>query len=728
MAKTAIGTEKSAYGSWIGTDDWRSWVGITVTSETDTTATIKVRGWMDVGTYGSSTGNGNVQGWVGYSIGSGAKTWDPSGSTGTYIDPFSPNSGWYFNNGKTWTITKTTSEQTIKGYADVEGVTGFYSGYKSLATASVVIAAKAITSYTVSYDKNGGSGSVPSSQTKTKGTALTLSNSPLPTRTGYTFLGWNTSKTASSATYCTGTDHSSNRSYTTDANATMYAIWRLNTYTITYNANGGTGAPAAQTKNHGQALTLRTTQPTRNGYAFLGWSTSSTATTAAYTAGGTLPATINQNTILYAVWSRTITYNGNGNTGGSTTASTATGNTALTIKTNGFTKTHWDFSKWNTKADGTGTDYNAGVTYTGGSITLYAIWTPKTEYTISYHIQSGVVEEVTGLPEDQIKYHGETLKLTTDVPQREDSSTGVQYFFNKWSTSSNPSTTGTLYSSGGNFTANQTTSLYATWTSDPSEVVYTYTFNANGGSWPSDYEANWPAGGTTGTYPTISKVHKNTATLPSVTPQRTNYIFTGWALEEDADWHSVTEGESFYLAGGTCNEQQDTIFYAVWTPIPYNIIFNTNAPLDNDNNPYPVYNMPITPQIKRYEEDFTIPSNIPYVENYNFRFWSTAINPTEEQIENANTDENSIWIYHPEDIYTENASLTLYPVWELADFVHIQIYIGETVPQYGWIDLYSQNEWDKGIYYEDAGANSAHIMWFAHSKLQALKFKIDDGT
>jgi uncharacterized repeat protein (TIGR02543 family) len=73
-------------------------------------------------------------------------------------------------------------------------------------------------------------------------------------------------------------------------------------YTITYNANGGSGAPAAGKKVHGDAFTLSSTKPTRTGYTFQGWSTSSTATTATYSAGGTLPATTNANTTLYAVW------------------------------------------------------------------------------------------------------------------------------------------------------------------------------------------------------------------------------------------------------------------------------------------------------------------------------------------------------------------------------------------------------------------------------------------
>jgi len=75
------------------------------------------------------------------------------------------------------------------------------------------------------------------------------------------------------------------------------------TYTITYDANGGTGAPASQTKTYGTALTLSSTKPTRSGYEFLGWSTSSSATTAAYTAGGSYTA--NASATLYAVWSKT---------------------------------------------------------------------------------------------------------------------------------------------------------------------------------------------------------------------------------------------------------------------------------------------------------------------------------------------------------------------------------------------------------------------------------------
>lgn len=74
------------------------------------------------------------------------------------------------------------------------------------------------------------------------------------------------------------------------------------TYTVSYDANGGTGAPESQTKTHGVTLTLSSHRPTRNGYTFLGWSKSSTATTAAYSAGGSYTA--NSSVTLYAVWQK----------------------------------------------------------------------------------------------------------------------------------------------------------------------------------------------------------------------------------------------------------------------------------------------------------------------------------------------------------------------------------------------------------------------------------------
>ena len=211
-------------------------------------------------------------------------------------DTFSISSGggsWVWANiggTKTFRITMPTSGQakTINFSAGIN--TGINPSYIS---ASGSYTLSAVTwQWTVSYNANGGSGA-PASQTKTYGTNLTLS-SVKPTRTGYTFLGWSTSSTATSATYAAG------GTYTENAGATLYAVWKINTYTISYNANGGSGAPASQTKTYGTNLTLSSVKPTRTNYNFLGWSTSSSATTAQYAAGGTY--TSNAAATLYAVW------------------------------------------------------------------------------------------------------------------------------------------------------------------------------------------------------------------------------------------------------------------------------------------------------------------------------------------------------------------------------------------------------------------------------------------
>lgn len=157
---------------------------------------------------------------------------------------------------------------------------------------SFTVNVPAWTSYSIKYNANGGSGA-PSSQTKWKDQTLTLSSTK-PTRTGYSFLGWSTSSTATSATYSAG------GSYTANAAATLYAVWKANTYTVKYNANGGTGAPANQTKTYGKTLTLSSTKPTRTNYNFKGWGTSASATTVSYAAGASY--TTNAAITLYAVW------------------------------------------------------------------------------------------------------------------------------------------------------------------------------------------------------------------------------------------------------------------------------------------------------------------------------------------------------------------------------------------------------------------------------------------
>lgn len=146
--------------------------------------------------------------------------------------------------------------------------------------------------WTVSYNANGGSGA-PASQTKTYGSNLTLSSTK-PTRTGHTFLGWSTDKNATTATY------QPDGLYTSNSGATLYAVWKINTYTVSYDANGGSGAPGSQTKTYGATLTLSKTKPTRTNYNFKGWSKDKSATSPTYSAGGVY--TEDAAVTLYAVW------------------------------------------------------------------------------------------------------------------------------------------------------------------------------------------------------------------------------------------------------------------------------------------------------------------------------------------------------------------------------------------------------------------------------------------
>lgn len=194
---------------------------------------------------------------------------------------------------KTYTYNRGTTATTYKVYAKYSGIDMIPSGTMYANTTYTV---PKLASYTVTYNANGGTGA-PSSQTKWFGTALKLSTSK-PSRTGYTFQGWATSSGG-------GVSYAAGASYTANANITLYAVWKAVTYTVTYNANGGTGAPSSQTKTHGVTLKLSTVKPTRTNYTFLGWATSASATAKQYDSGGNYTA--NQKVTLYAVWSLAYT-------------------------------------------------------------------------------------------------------------------------------------------------------------------------------------------------------------------------------------------------------------------------------------------------------------------------------------------------------------------------------------------------------------------------------------
>ena len=126
-----------------------------------------------------------------------------------------------------------------------------------------------LSTYSVTYNSNttAAVGNMPTAQTKVESKTLKLSTNT-PTRTGYTFAGWATSSSGNVA-YSVGSN------YTADGAVTLYAKWTPITYTVAYNANGGSGSMASVSHTYDVAKNLTSNAFTKTGYKFLGWATSS---------------------------------------------------------------------------------------------------------------------------------------------------------------------------------------------------------------------------------------------------------------------------------------------------------------------------------------------------------------------------------------------------------------------------------------------------------------------
>jgi uncharacterized repeat protein (TIGR02543 family) len=164
-------------------------------------------------------------------------------------------------------------------------------------------------------------------------------------------------------------------SYTSATADTSFPVTANPAYVVSFNGNGSTsGATAPETDNVPSALTLNGF--VRTGYTFSGWNTVAIGTGTSYADGATYP--FGAATTLYAQWTANpayvVSFNGNGSTSGATAPETDNVPSALTL--NGFVRTGYTFSGWNTVAIGTGTSYADGATYPfGAATTLYAQWT-----------------------------------------------------------------------------------------------------------------------------------------------------------------------------------------------------------------------------------------------------------------------------------------------------------------------------------------------------------------
>ncbi len=279
-------------------------------------------GWNSEGAYYEIWCDGQMQsGWTTFSVSSGGGSWvwttigtktfritmDQSGAAknvnvganiNTGVNPSRIDTGTVFG----CTLPAVTWQWTVNYNADQSGAaknvnvganinTGVNPSRIDTGTVFGCTLPAVTWQWTVNYNANGGSGA-PYSQIKNYGSTLKLSSSK-PTRTGYIFQGWATSSGG-------GVAYSPGASYTANSGVTLYAVWKKITYSVKYDANGGTGAPAAQTKSYGDTLKLSTTKPTRNLYNFLGWGTSAASTTVAYAPGANY--TKNEAVTLYAIW------------------------------------------------------------------------------------------------------------------------------------------------------------------------------------------------------------------------------------------------------------------------------------------------------------------------------------------------------------------------------------------------------------------------------------------
>lgn len=441
--------------------------------------------------------------------------------------------------------------------------------------------------YTISYNANGGSGA-PSSQTKSHGTDITLTTAK-PTRTGHTFLGWSISSTSASAMYSSGD------TFTLNANTTLYAVWSAKKYTISYDANGGTGAPASQTKIYGLTMNLSTTKPTRSGYTFKGWGTTSTATSALYQPGDSYSA--NSNRTLYAVWEQnapttyTVSYNANGGSG-APASQTKTHNVALTLSSTKPTRSGYTFKGWATSSSATTVSYSAGGSYTrNASITLYAVWQCNHPTSTRTYITGCDWEErcnncgvvtATGTTHGPYSYGAWAYYSTSQHRRTKACNYGdySTYEYASHSTTTNyeeysatqhkkysycdtcSSTVGsasyeahsfTTTTSGGKVTKTCSKCGYT----ESEDQTYTISYNANGGS---------------GAPASQTKTHGVTLTLSLVKPTRSGYTFMGWATSSSATSAS-------YSAGGSYTANASRTLYAVWqcSHISYDIRYVTSC-------------------------------------------------------------------------------------------------------------------------------------------------------
>lgn len=307
-----------------------------------------------------------------------------------YTVTFNPNGGSVTTSDKKVTYDSAYGElpvPTRKGYTFV----GWYLNDKPVNADTQVTTAdvhtltaewKAI-EYTVTFYKNDGGDEAYHAVSGVKYDQA-IEDVPTPSRTGYAFVGWAWNKTSSAADFAEGAELK-NLTAENGGKVTLYAVWRANTYTVTFDANDGTGNMSDMTFTYGTAQNLSANAFARTGYTFAGWATEEDATKVKYANGASVSnlTEVNGGTVtLYAVWtanSYTVHFDANGGEGTMDDMPFTYG-TAQNLNPNAFRRAGYTFKGWARNPNATDIEFADGASVSnltaenGATVTLYAVW------------------------------------------------------------------------------------------------------------------------------------------------------------------------------------------------------------------------------------------------------------------------------------------------------------------------------------------------------------------
>ena len=407
---------------------------------------------------------------------------------------------------------------------------------------SIVAVWKALGTYTISYDANGGTGTI-ETQSEYKGTSLTISSSEDVERVGYTFFCWNTEKDG------TGKDYKPNDTYSADTDLRLYAKWNPVKYSIKYDLEGGTFSDGSSITEYTiETDTFTLPIPTKAEYGFIGWKakvSDEAQKTVSIEKGST------GNLSFTAVWRKlnryTVSYDANGGSGSIESQSKLEGSSITISDADGIERAGYTFVCWNTKSDGSGTDYKPNYEYTNDAdLVLYAKWNPI-KYSITYDLAGGTLPEGKSNPSD---YTIETELFTLVNPKR----TG--FVFLGWKESgAEDETPENIVSIANGSTGNR--SLIAVWRQANEFTVIFDANGADGGTVPSQlivYE------GDSFSIPSCDSLYKD------------DYAFYGWNTKSDGTGSLHKPSESIEING-------DVVLYAYWkeSPLVYTYLYSSES-------------------------------------------------------------------------------------------------------------------------------------------------------